>query len=75
MMKPRIFIGSSGEARKYAAAIHASLMRVAECTVWTEGAFGLSEPTLQGLMRHLRNSDFGIFVFAPDDTTEMRGSS
>ena len=73
MMKPRIFIGSSGDAKDYAAAIHASLMRVAECTVWTEGAFGLSRSTLDGLQRHLHNSDFGIFVFAPDDTATIKG--
>lgn len=72
-MKPRIFIGSSGDAKDYAAAIHASLMRVAECTVWTEGAFGLSRSTLDGLQRHLHNSDFGIFVFALDDTATIKG--
>jgi predicted nucleotide-binding protein len=47
-------------------------MRVAECTVWTEGAFRLSKTTIAELMRHLHNSDFGIFVFAPDDSAEIR---
>ncbi|HLK63275.1 MAG TPA: nucleotide-binding protein [Bryobacteraceae bacterium] len=73
MVKPRIFIGSSGDARNYAAAIHSLLMRMAECTVWTEGVFGLSESILQELMHHLHDSDFGVFVFAPDDTAEIKG--
>ncbi|HLM82012.1 MAG TPA: nucleotide-binding protein [Terriglobales bacterium] len=72
-MKPRIFIGSSGKAEKFASAIHARLQRVAECTVWTEGAFGLSQTTIVELMRNLRDSDFGIFVFAPDDVANVRG--
>jgi hypothetical protein len=72
-VKPRIFIGSSGEAKKFASAIHARLQRVAECTVWTEGAFGLSQPTITELMRNLHDSDFGIFVFAPDDIANIHG--
>lgn len=60
-VKPRIFIGSSKTAKDYAGAIHDSLVDVAECTVWTEGAFGLSQSTVANLMKHFRNSDFGIF--------------
>ncbi len=71
-MKPRIFIGSSREAQKIANAIHSRLQRVAECTVWTNGAFGLSQATMAELMRNLRDSDFGIFVFAPDDDATIR---
>jgi hypothetical protein len=41
-MKPRLFVGSSGKASNYAEALHDSLTDIAECTVWTEGAFGLS---------------------------------
>lgn len=72
-MKPKIFVGSSGEASGFARAIHAELTKVAECTVWTEGAFGLSEHTVEGLMRNLRDSDFGIFVLAPDDVMRLNG--
>jgi len=72
-MKPRIFIGSSGSAKKTAAAIHACLEEVAECTVWAEGAFGLSGTTIDELMKNLRDSDFGIFVFAPDDVASIKG--
>jgi hypothetical protein len=72
-VKPKIFIGSSGEARDFALAIHAELQHVAECTAWTEGAFGLSENSVESLMRNLRESDFGIFVFAADDVATLRG--
>jgi hypothetical protein len=73
-VKPRIFIGSSLNARKYAEAIHDGLVDDAECTTWTEGAFGLSESTVTELMKNLRDSDFGVFVFAPDDTATINGS-
>lgn len=72
-MKPRIFIGSSSEAARFASAIHACLQIVAECTVWAVGAFGLSQTTIAELMRNLRDSDFGIFVFGPDDVANIRG--
>ncbi len=72
-MKPRIFVGSSGKAKKYAEALHDSLSDVAECTVWTEGAFGLSASTVANLLKNLRDSDFGAFIFAPDDKLSMNG--
>jgi hypothetical protein len=72
-VKPRIFIGSSTEAKDIADAINTNLLNDAECTVWTNGVFGLSSYTLEGLMNRVRNSDFGIFVFSPDDTVQIRG--
>lgn len=49
-------------------------MNYAECTVWTEGAFNLAASTVQELHRNLRDSDFGIFVFAPDDVADIKGT-
>jgi Predicted nucleotide-binding protein containing TIR-like domain len=72
-VKPRIFIGSSSQAARFAGAIHDALAETAECTPWTEGAFGLSRSTLDNLMKNLRDSDFGIFVFAADDVTNIKG--
>jgi predicted nucleotide-binding protein len=72
-MKPKVFIGSSTEGREIAEAIHARLQPVAECTVWTERVFGLSESNMQSLLRRLHTSEFGVFVFSPDDVTTMRG--
>jgi hypothetical protein len=72
-VKPRIFIGSSGSSRNFAEAIHARLEDVAECTVWTAGAFALSKSTRAGLLDNLHDSDFGIFVFAADDDAIIKG--
>lgn len=72
-MKPRIFIGSSGKVKKYAEAVHATLTDLAECTVWTEGAFVLSASTLSGLSKNLYDSDFGAFIFAADDQLSANG--
>jgi hypothetical protein len=41
--------------------------------VWTAGAFALSTSTLANLMQNLRDSDFGIFVFGPDDDAIVKG--
>jgi hypothetical protein len=72
-MKPKVFIGSSSEGKSFAEAIHAYLFSEAECTVWTEGVFGPSDYTLQSLLRQAHTSEFGIFVFSPDDLATMRG--
>lgn len=72
-MKPRAFIGSSTPAANYAGAVHDALADIAECTTWTEGAFGLSKSTINNLLKNLRDSDFGIFVFAADDTATIKG--
>ncbi|WP_354684727.1 nucleotide-binding protein [Cupriavidus necator] len=74
-MKPKIFIGSSREGIKIANALHANLTYDAECTVWKDGVFQPSSSTLSDLMRILRSSDFGIFVFSPDDISIMRDSA
>lgn len=71
-MKPKVFIGSSREGITIANAIHANLTYEAECTVWKDGVFQPSSSTLVDLMRILRNSDFAIFVFSPDDVSIMR---
>ena len=72
-MKPKIFIGSSREGVNIADAVHANLTYEAECTVWKDGVFQLSQNTLADLVRVLRDSDFGIFIFSPDDVGVMRG--
>ncbi|MFQ2539839.1 TIR domain-containing protein [Aeromonas caviae] len=74
-MKPKIFIGSSREGVHIADAVHANLTYDAECTVWKDGVFQLSQNTLADLVRVLRDSDFGVFVFSPDDLSIMRGNT
>ena len=41
--------------------------------MWTQGVFGLSESTIESLMKEVNTSEFGIFVFSPDDAVRMRG--
>jgi CAP12/Pycsar effector protein, TIR domain len=71
-MKPRIFIGSSTEALDIAYAIQENLDYDSNSTVWTQGIFEISSNSLDDLVNALNNFDFGIFVFKPDDITEMR---
>lgn len=72
-MKPRVFIGSSGEAKKFAFALQRNLEPDAEVTVWDQDVFRPGQFFLESLLQQLDNTDLGLFVFSPDDTTQMRG--
>lgn len=71
-MKPRIFVGSSIESLDTAYAVQENLEHDAEVTVWAQGIFDLSRYTIDSLVDCLEETDFGVFVFAPDDVTKMR---
>lgn len=72
-MKSRIFIGSSVEGLGIAYSIQQNLLHDAETTVWDQGVFELSGTTMESLTKTLSGSDFGIFVFSPDDIIKIRG--
>jgi predicted nucleotide-binding protein len=72
VMKPRVFIGSSSEQVDTAYAIQRNLERACEATVWDQGVFQLTSNVLDDLMAVLDRTDFGIFVFGPDDLTTIR---
>jgi len=71
-MKPRIFIASSRERLDLARAAQEDLEHDIESTVWNQGVFELSRSSMASLMDVLNESDFGLFILAPDDITAMR---
>jgi predicted nucleotide-binding protein len=73
MPMPNLFIGSSRESIKYGLAIHNQLRRVSRVTPWFTGTFGANDYTMEALERRLDKSDFGVFVFSPDDVAFIRG--
>ena len=73
MRKSRIFIGSSVEGLSVAHAVQLNLDHFAEVTVWSQGLFQLSVPTITNLLNSLTKFDFAIFIFYRDDITYLRG--
>lgn len=72
MSKPRIFIGSSVESLDVAFSVQESLEHEIEVTVWTQGIFQPSRYAMEDLINALAESDFALFVFAPDDVATIR---
>ena len=72
-MKPKLFIGSSAESVAIAYASQQNLRHTVEVTVWDQGVFKLSSTTVESLLDVLDQSDFGMFVFSPDDLISIRG--
>jgi len=71
--KPRLFIASSSEGLPIAEATQVGLEDAAECTVWTQGAFNLSETVAESIVNAPVKYDFAVLVFTPDDVVEKRG--
>lgn len=72
--KPALFIASSAESLDLAHALQENLEHFAEVTVWNQGVFTPSKYTLDSLIDQLESTDFGVFVFAPDDIARIRGA-
>jgi predicted nucleotide-binding protein len=75
VVKPEVFIGCSVESLDFAYAIQQNLQHTANVTAWDQGVFGLSQYALDNLIKQLGKSDFGIFVFAPQDVTRIRNKN
>lgn len=71
-MKTRVFVASSIEHLDLAYAVQEGLEHDAEVTVWSQGVFQPSRTTMASLMDQLDETDFAVFVLAPDDVTRMR---
>ena len=72
-MKPRIFLGSSGQQEKLLQALTRGLEEIADVDPWTT-VFNPGVSTLERLVELTREVDFAAFVFAQDDWT-TRGAS
>lgn len=73
-MKPALFVGSSSESLDVAYAAQKNLEDVAEVVVWTQGIFELSKFYLESLLEALEDTEFGLFIFGPDDVLRIRGT-
>lgn len=73
-MKPAVFIASSRESLDLASAMQENLEHVAEVTVWTQDVFKLSRYNIESLIDALEASDFGVFMFEPQDIVHIRGT-
>lgn len=74
-MKPRMFIASSTEHLDLAYAAQEGLEYDVEATVWNQGVFQLSRTTMASLVDVLDESEFGLFILAPDDITTIRANT
>jgi hypothetical protein len=74
MQKPKVFIGSTKEAIKFAEAIKSKLQDIAAVTVWEE-IFNPGRATLEDLIESLPKYDFAVLILTNDDITESRGVS
>ncbi|WP_052340735.1 TIR domain-containing protein [Salinarimonas rosea] len=73
-MKARVFIGASTEGGKVAAGVQTHLDKIAECVIWDQNVFELSNSTLDNLVDQIGAYDFAIFVLSPDDKLLIRGN-
>lgn len=76
-VKPVVFIGSSREALEIAQEIEAGIATAdTDVRVWTNDAvFVPGKATIEALESTVRESDFAILVFAPDDKLRSRGKN
>ncbi|MGB7806109.1 MAG: TIR domain-containing protein [Actinomycetota bacterium] len=73
-MKPRIFLGSSGQQEKLLQALTRGLQDIADVDPWTT-VFNPGVSTLDRLVELTHEVDFAAFVFARDDWTTKGAAS
>ena len=73
-MKPRVFIGSSVEAKTLCGAIQHGLQYSAWASAWYQ-IFPLASGTLEALLGNFTENDFAVLVLSPDDVADIRGTT
>src|SRR5579859_5521886 len=68
---PKVFIGSSSEAKDLVYELQDQLRDDAEVMPWWN-IFDLSATTFESLIAQVKEAQFGIFIFSPDDKLIMR---
>lgn len=71
--RPRIFIGSSVEGLPIARIIQSEFQHEAEPVIWNQGLFAVGKLTFERLEEIIKEFDYSVFVFTPDDKTWKRG--
>ncbi|MFZ2978663.1 MAG: TIR domain-containing protein [Candidatus Magasanikiibacteriota bacterium] len=74
-MKPRIFIGSSGEGIDIANYVKSLLQIDFEVYLWTDDIFKANKSFLDTLLKEAGYFDFGILIATKDDYTKSRDKS
>lgn len=69
-----MFIGSSVEGKDIAEHIQLGLEYDVETTIWHQGVFGLSDGSLESLVKAAKDFDFAALVLTPDDLIMKRGT-
>jgi hypothetical protein len=73
-LKPKVFVGSSSEARDIVEGFRKALQNTATMVPWWQAQdFRPMQSTLEGLLEAVNKYDFGLFILTPDDRIESRG--
>jgi len=71
--KPFVFISCSTEALPLAEVVANDLRYVADTVIWDQGAFHLSQGSLDALDEAADRVDFAVVILTPDDVVTRRG--
>ena len=71
-LKPRIFIGSSGEGLDVAKYVKNYLGVDFDCYLWTDDIFKYNESVLETLLKEASLFDFGLLIATKDDFLQSR---
>lgn len=74
--KPRVFIASSTEGKKYAKIVAKLLDEKAKVIRWwKKGLFKLNRATIDTLEHLSKECNFGVFILTPDDIIKIRDNN